>query len=306
LLVVGGAGGLFGWLRYQNEQEMVSSLTTIDVQDTKYTGIDDVTTAPDGTLYVLTGAGDHLSPDDIAVLKVDPATGSSQALPVPPDAFPNSRGMFARSLAVGSDGSVFTGSHLWNPHTGTTQHVTSEKVDYAAIDARGQLAYAVSVEDKNNNYRATTTVYRKSGTGEPHVLATVPGTAQGLAADSESQVLLHIDATIGWGEKPKILRISDDGGLETLQIDDIDSSSGIAFDNAGRLVYVCADQHAMCSRESGATSSRRLEFTTVRPMWTSDEAVRVSGLDPTTWLPEGKALAVTPVRGKRVVVVARP
>ena len=305
LLVVGGAGGLFGWLRYQNEQELVSSLTTIEVQGTEYTGINDLTTAPDGTLYVLTGAGDHLSPEDIAVLKVDPATGASQALPVPQDAFLGTRAAFSRALAIGPDGSIFTGSHLWNPHTGTIQQVTSEKVQHAAIDARGRLAYSVVVEDKNDNYRATTTVYRKSAQGEPDVLATIPGYTQGLAVDSNSQVLLHIDATRWGDEGTKILRISDDGGLETLQIDDIYSDSGIAFDNAGRIVYVCADQHAMCSQELGDTSSTRLEFTTVRPMLTVDEAVRLSGLDLITWLPEGKALAATHVRGKRVVVVVQ-
>ncbi|WP_167103433.1 hypothetical protein [Mycobacterium sp. DL592] len=285
---------------------MVSSLTTIDVQGTEYTGIDDVTTAPDGTLYVLTGAGDQLVPADIAVLKVDLATGSSQALPIPADAFPPSRSMSARSLAVAADGSVFTGSHLWNPHAGTTQYVTSESVSHAAFDARGELAYAVSVEDRNNNYRATTTIYRESRAGEPQVLAAVPGTANGLAFDSNAQVLLHIDATIGWGDNSKVLRISDDGDLEPLEIEDIDASSGIAVDNVGRLVYVCTDQHAMCIRTPDAPTSTRLDFTAVRPMWTSDEAVRVAGFDLTTWLPDGKALAVTPVRGKRVVVVARP
>lgn len=306
LLVVGAAGGLFGWLRYQNERKMISSLTTIEIEGTEYTGIDDMTTAPDGTLYVLTGSGDHLDPHDIAILRVDAATGASQPLPVPPDAYPSSRLLSARSLAVGSDGSVFTGSHLWNPHTGSVQHVTSEKVNQAAIDASGRLVYTVSVEDENNNYRATTSVYRTSGGSEPRILATIPGTAEGITIDPNSRVLLHIDPSIGWGEDAKILRISDDGGLEPVQVDDIYSNSYIAFDDVGRLVYVCADQHAMCSRELGDTSSTRLEFTTVRPMWTSDEAVRVSGFDAFTWLPEGKALVNTYVRGREVVVVARP
>ncbi|MGV0715843.1 hypothetical protein ABQE93_10595 [Mycolicibacterium sp. XJ662] len=303
ILVIGGAGGLFGWLRYQNEQALVASLTTVDVEGAG-TDIDGVTTAPDGTLYVLTGAGDHLSPDDTAVLKVDPATGASQALPIPPEAFSIFRNRFP--VAVGPDGSVFTGSHLWDPHTGTIQQITSERAQHAAIDARGRLVYSVSVEDKNDNYRATTTVYRVSARGEPYVLATVPGYVQGLAVDSRSQVLLHIEAGQLGEKTAKLLRISDDGDLETVAIDDIDSSSEIAVNDAGRLVYVCADEHAMCSRELGAPSSTRLEFTTVRPMWTVDEAVRVSGLDPITWLPEGKALVSTTVRGKWVVVVAQP
>ncbi|MEB3052345.1 hypothetical protein KV112_21875 [Mycolicibacter sp. MYC123] len=303
VLVVGAAGGLFGWLRYQNEQALVSSLTTIKVQGTEFTGIDDVTTAPDGTLYVLTGAGGNRDPD---VLKVNPATGASQALRIPRAAFPSTLGYFARPLAVGPDGSVFTGSHLWNPSTGTVQEVTSEDVDHAAIDAHGQLAYSVSVEDKGNNYRATTTVYRTSAGGQPYVLATIPGSANGLAIDSNSQVLVHTDATIGWHEGAKVLRASDGGGLETLQIDDIQSSSGIAVDDAGRLVYACADRHAICSRQLGANSSARLEFTTVRPMWTNAEAGQLGGGDAITWLPEGKALAVTYVRGKKVIVVAQP
>ena len=218
LLVAGIAGGVFAWLRYQNEQKLISSLTTIDVQDVEYTGIDAMTTASDGTLYVLTGAGDHLSPNDIAVLKVDPSTGATEKLPVPQDAFSDRPG----PLAVGPDGSVFTGSHLWNPNTGAIQKVAAEydgPVEaHATFDSRGELVYSVAVEDKNDGYRATTTVYRKPAQGESKVLATIPGYAWGVAVDPNSKVLLHVDATRWGDESAKILRISDDGTLETVQV----------------------------------------------------------------------------------------
>lgn len=304
VLLVGAAGGLFGWLRYENEQQMVSSLTTIDIQGTEYTGIDDVTTAPDGTLYVLTGTGDHLDPEDTAVLKVDPATGASQRLPIPQRAFPAFRNLSSGTLAVGPDGSVFTGSHLWNPNTGAIHQVTSERVGHAAIDSRGRVVYAVVVEDTNDNYRATTTVYRASPQGGSSLLAEISGYAWGLSVDSAAHALLHIDATRWGDEKTKVVRVADNGDLEAVPLDDIETSSSIAVDDAGRLVYVCADRHAMCSRGLGATNSTRLEFTNVRPMWTSNEAVQLSGMDGATWLPQGKALAVTHVRGNRVVAVA--